>query len=289
MGVIGGGFLFAFADDGEDVAFLGEDGSAVLVLDDHFAGEDFEADDFSLADLGDDHGTERGEFAAVFLVGVVFVPEAAFQAAAAAGDFGGIEGGLLEFGHLHGDGGHFAEVGVAADGFAAVAVIGEELGFVADADLAHFDAGVELLGEGFDEVAEVDSVFGEVVEDEAFLAEEVFGVDELHLEFVLGDELLAAEEFVAFLAVEVGFDDVVVGGGFAEDGSAFLLEAEVFPGLIGGGAEDFAPFDASFAADDDGGVAGEGGLPFGDEFPDGAGEAVADDVTIGHERELPDV
>ena len=80
----------------------------------------------------------------MFFVGVIFVSQAAFESAAAAGDFAGVERGFLQFGHFHGNGRHFAEVRVAADGFAAVAVVCQQPGFVADADLSHLNPQVEV-------------------------------------------------------------------------------------------------------------------------------------------------
>jgi len=215
--------FFAFADDGEDVAFFGDNLSSVFVLDDHFPGEDFQANNFSLSDFRDDHCSDCGEFAAVFLIGVMFVAEAAFESSAATRNFGWVEGCLLKFCHLHGDGRHLPQVSVAADGFTTVSVVGEEFGFVPYADLSHFDAGVELLGEGFDEIPEIDAVFSEVIKDESFFPEEMLGVDKLHLEFVLFDELLTAEKLVPFLAVQMTACSVIVRGGLTEDGSIFLL------------------------------------------------------------------
>src|SRR5690242_16080054 len=112
-------------------------------------------------------------------------------------------------------------MGVAADGLAAVAVVGEELGFVADANLAHFDAGLKLASEVLDEIAEVDSFLGEE-EDDAFAAEELLDINELHGKLALLDESPASVQlailvFVDFLQrVEVrrrrGAEDAAAGG-----------------------------------------------------------------------------
>ena len=60
------------------------------------------------------------------------------------------------------------------------AVSAEHLGFVAHADLAHLDAGVELRRQLADEVAEVDAAFRREVEDQPRAVERLLDARELH-------------------------------------------------------------------------------------------------------------
>ena len=87
---------------------------------------------------------------------------------------------------------------IAADGLAAVAVVGQELRLVADADLPHLDPRLKIARQGFDEVAKVDAVLGEVEKDDPFAAEDVLDVDQFHLQPALSDELDAFVEGDAF-------------------------------------------------------------------------------------------
>ena len=171
---------------------------------------------------------------------------------------------------------------VTAHHFAAIAIIGKEFRLVADANLSHLDPGVELLGESFHEFPEIDPVLGQIVEDQTLFSEQMFGIDELHLELVFPDERFAAQKLIPFLAVEICFDDMIVGGRFAEDRAALLLLTEIGAGLFGRRSEDFPPFDAPFAPDDDGGVPRKDQLPLGEKFSDSSGQPVANDISIGH-------
>ena len=92
------------------------------------------------------------------------------------------------------------QVGVAADRLAAVAVVGQQLGLVADADLPHLDPGLERAGQVLDQLAEVDPLLGQVVEDHPLAAEDDLDVDQVHLEPSLGDELAAGGEGRAWRA-----------------------------------------------------------------------------------------
>ena len=72
----------------------------------------------------------------------------------------------------HGDGGEDFEELFAAAVLAAFFIVGDEAGFIAGADLAEFDAGVEFVGEVADHVAEIDALLGGEIEEDAFAAEE---------------------------------------------------------------------------------------------------------------------
>src|SRR6516165_4454797 len=83
---------------------------------------------------------------------------------------------------------------VAADGFAAISVVGQELCFVPNTDLAHLDPGLKGSREIFDEVSKVDAFFRQVVEDHPFSSEDDLDVNEVHLQSSLRDELPAGSE-----------------------------------------------------------------------------------------------
>lgn len=183
-------------------------------------------DDRAVAFGGADAGFLFGEAFDEIFVGLIFVAEAAHEAAAAAADFERVERGLLHFGRFHGDGLEDFEEVFAAAILAAAFVVGDEAGFVASAHLAEFDAGAELGGEIADEIAEVDAVFGEVVEGEAFAAEDRLSLDDLHGQLVgLGDGAGAHFEFVLAL-LEGGLLFQILPGCDAED-AAFVGEGVV--------------------------------------------------------------
>ena len=98
----------------------------------------------------------------------------------------------------HGNGRHGGHVRVAADRLAAVAVVGQELGLVADADLPHLDARLVLAGQVLDQLAEIDPLFRQEVENDPLAAEQVLDVDQLHLEAALGHKVLASLQLAAF-------------------------------------------------------------------------------------------
>ena len=171
---------------------------------------------------------------------------------------------------------------VAADRLTAIAVIRQQFRLIANPDLSHLDPGVELLGESFHEFPEIDAILGQIVEDQTLFSEQVFGIDELHLELVFPDERFAAQKLIPFLAVEIRFDDMIVGGRLAKDRAALLLLTEIGAGLLGRRSEDFPPFDAPFTPDDDGGVPRKDQLPLGEKLSDGSGQPVTNDISIGH-------
>ena len=99
---------------------------------------------------------------------------------------------------------HCAQVCVAADRLAAVAVIGQQFGFVSNADLTHFDPQFEVPGQNADEIAEVDPLFREVIDNQSVAAEEPFDVDQLHLQFALGDLSQAEKTLTRILDAGAG-------------------------------------------------------------------------------------
>ena len=147
-----------------------DDPAAVFEFDNHFLGEDFQSQDPALTMVGDHSRADGRQLVLESLVGVKLVTQTAFQPTTTSRDFRGVERGFLNFCHPHRDRGHPREVRVAADGLAAVAVIGQELGLVADPDLAHLDPRLEGAGQVLDQLAEVDPLLGEVIEDHPLAA-----------------------------------------------------------------------------------------------------------------------
>jgi hypothetical protein len=199
--------------DGDGDAFVG------VVEEDHDElGEDLGFEDDAVSLWGADAGFLSGESFGEFLVGLVFVAEAAHEAPAAAGDLERVERRLLDLGGLHGDGLQDLEEVLAAAVLAAFFVVGGEACLVACADELHLDASlwVDAL-EVFGEEVEVHALFGVVVEGEAFVAEDGLGVDDFDLDVPeLGAAASVHLEFVAGL-LELGLVLEVFGGGDAED------------------------------------------------------------------------
>jgi len=113
---------------------------------------------------------------------------------------------------------------VAAQRQAAAADAAQELGLVADADLAHLDAGLELGGQVLDQGAEIHPAVGGVVEHHLGAVEDVLHPDELHDELVLLDEpdaRLAGALLAGALLAELGD---VARVGLAED-AALAVDA----------------------------------------------------------------
>ena len=77
----------------------------------------------------------------------------------------------------------------AAQLLAAVAIAADNGSLLADADLAHIDAGMQLMGELADELAEIDAVLCREVADDLLAAEEILDADRLHIETGLMDML----------------------------------------------------------------------------------------------------
>ena len=139
-----------------------------------------------------DFVADLGKAAVEFLVGVRFVLRE-----------------VLLFCHLDGDRDEIAHPGVAAEGPAADTVAAQYLGLVADADLAQLDAGAENACEVFDQVAEVHAPVRREVKQHLAVVKCVLRVDELHLEAV-GLDLLLADAVSLFLLLAVAAVGLVV-------------------------------------------------------------------------------
>src|SRR5215813_4374507 len=96
-----------------------------------------------------------GQVLAELIVGGELVEQAALEPAAVAEEPAVREGHVLGLGHLDGNGVEALEIRRAAELAAAGTDAVHELGRIARPDLPHLDAGVELVGEVADEIAEV--------------------------------------------------------------------------------------------------------------------------------------
>jgi hypothetical protein len=170
---------------------LGEsDGKAAAILELHqqAAGENFVVQDSPLPLVCNHPGTDGRQFPLILFIGILFESEAAFQAAATAGNLGGIECGFLKFGHPHTNRRHHHHVSITANRFAAVAIIRQQFCFIAHADLSELDARVKLACQGLDQLSEIDPAFGDEVKDHSFAAEDPLDIDELHRQVMLFDQ-----------------------------------------------------------------------------------------------------
>src|SRR5262249_16681056 len=155
------------------------------------------------------------------------------QPAATAGNLGRIQGRLLQLGHPHRYRRHHRHVGVAANGLTAIAIVGQELGFIAHPNLAELNAGLIFASKILDQVAEIHSLFRQEVKNNTLAAEEVFDVDQFHLELALRNEILASKELLPFVLMKLVEADKVRGGQRAEDLATGRF-AQEFHGLWAG-------------------------------------------------------
>ena len=143
------------------VAESHEVGLPVAVEDGETLGQQVAVDDLDFAVLGDlDAVADGGHALAHLHVLLLLEAQAASQAPAGAGEFGGGELDVLGLGVLDRDGREVLEPGGAAQVAPADADTTQAPRFVAHADLPELDAGVELGGQVLDEFSEVDPFLG---------------------------------------------------------------------------------------------------------------------------------
>ena len=152
---------------------------------------------------------DLGKGAVQFLVGVRLILETAHQTAADARDLAGIEREILLFCHLDRDRDEVAHPCVAAKRSAADAVAAQDLGLVADADLAQLDPCAENAGEVLDQVGEIHPSVRGKVEQHLTVVESVLGVDQLHIE-AMSQDLLLADAVSLFLSGAVVALDLII-------------------------------------------------------------------------------
>ena len=190
-----------------------------------------------------------GQIAVELLISIRLVFEAAHETPADAGDLSGIEGEVLLFCHLDGNRNEVAHPGVAAQRSAADAVAAQYFGLVADADLAQFDARAENAGQVLDQVAEVHASVRCKVEKHFAVVKSILRIDELHVQPVGVDLLLA--DAVGFLLLDaVVLLGLGVGGGCDAD-HFFERQVELADLDVHGHADDRSVLDAASRLDDD--------------------------------------
>src|SRR5262245_38699241 len=106
---------------------------------------------------------------------------------------------------------------IAANRFAAIAVIGQKFGLIAHANLPHFDARVKLARQVADQFAKVDPFLGDEKEDEPLAAKEILDVDKVHLQFTVANESLAFLEGKLLFLVQLGEHLAIFGRLLAEN------------------------------------------------------------------------
>ena len=106
---------------------------------------------------------------------------------------------------------------VAADLFATVSIVGQQLGLVANADLTHLNPSLKLARQRPNQVAKIDSVLRQIINDDSLAAEEMLDVDQLHVETHVLDLLLADLVFFALLIVHFAQLEIVLRRAFTEN------------------------------------------------------------------------
>ena len=150
------------------------------------------------------------------LICLLLIFEAAHEPAARAGNFRGVEAQILRLGHLDGDRLEIVQKFLAAERPSAHAEAAHHLRLVSDADLPQLDARAEGRRKVFDELPEVDAAFGRKEEEDLAAVERNLGGDELHVQLVVRDFLLADLESTLFLLLIVAVDALILRGGKAQ-------------------------------------------------------------------------
>jgi hypothetical protein len=173
-------------------------------------------------------------------------------------------------------------MGVATHGLAAISIIRQELGFVADPDLAHLDASLKFASEIFDQLAKIHALFREKVEDDPLSAEQVLDVDERHLQPAILDKSLADIELApAVLKDAIQGPSVVLG--HSPHDSAVGRFPDPGKRLRSGIAENLADFVTAIGVDDYFGAARAGEILACLELTEKAHGTMANNKAIGHE------
>ena len=121
----------------------------------------------STAAFGGIHkGFQLGAGADQVFVGILLIFQAAHQAAAGAGNLGGIQGQILGLGHFDGHRLEVLQEAGTAEGPAADTQAAHHLSLVPDADLPQFNAGVEHGGQVLHQFPEVHPLIGGEIEQD---------------------------------------------------------------------------------------------------------------------------
>jgi hypothetical protein len=149
-------------------------------------------------------GAFLGNLAAGFAVEVVFVGEAAEEAAAGAGDFHGVEGQVLVLGHFDGHGLEFVRDCVAAVAAAANPQAAHDPGLVPDADLAQLYPHLEDAHEVLYQLPKIHPVFRSKEKKYLRFLKQIMNRDQLHFQPVGFNFFFADLESVLCLIPVIG-------------------------------------------------------------------------------------
>ena len=147
------------------------------------------------------------------LIGRLLVVEAAHQAAAGAGDLGGIQAEILRLCHFDGHGLEILQKFPAAEGAAADAQTADHLGLVAHADLAQLYAGAQDGGQRLYQLTEVHPSVRREKEEDLAAVKGIFRGNELHFQPQLRDLLLADLQSTFFTLAVFRVDALVLRRG----------------------------------------------------------------------------
>jgi len=150
-------------------------------------------------------------------IALMLVPQTALEATATAGNLSGIERGLLQLGHAHGDGPQGLEKHFAANFATACFIVREQPSFVPSPDLPHFNSGAIFLGEVFDHRPKIHSIDGGEVEDDPLSTECRFALNDLQHQPRAGGYALTKRPAGAVVLLNVGILGEVGASGFADD------------------------------------------------------------------------
>ena len=117
-----------------------------------------------------------------FVVGLIFVAEAAHQAPATTADLQWIKRCLLRLGALHTDRHQHLQEILAAAVLSALLVISGETSFVASANLMHFHARAKATRQRWHQLPEVHALFAQVMHRDVFAAQDGLHFHDLHRE-----------------------------------------------------------------------------------------------------------
>ena len=220
--------------------------------------EKIDLDGRSVTVLGLDEGTLLRNLLDQVFIGFLLIPQAAHQTAAAAGDFGGIEGKGLNFCHLGGDGMKVVQKLIAAVGTAADSQASQHFRFVPNPDLPQLDPIVQDSGQVLDQRTEIHPSVRSKKEGGLAAFKIALDIDQLHIQAVLLN-LLTADLKRAFLPLAIEFLGAEIHLGSDAQNTAQrldnggILHRVIFPGAYGdfhtvGGVDDDAVADLNLKA-----------------------------------------
>ena len=190
----------------------------------HRAGQNVALDEEPFAVDRQQRFAQPRELLAGVDVGVVLVHHAAFQLRALPREFLGVERDLLCACGTRRDARETRDPRCTAQLAAAGAQSSDAARLLPGADLLHLDADVEPLGEDLDQLAEVDALVGDVVEDRLDLVALILHVADFHVEPHVGGDLPCGDHRLVLEGDGLlpAFD--VVGLGLAVDLAELAVE-----------------------------------------------------------------